>query len=58
MQRQRIYSVKNNSLNDADRLEIAKFLVKAGYSVRLGKEVIPGKKQNRLFIEFWEESDE
>ncbi|MCC0634558.1 resolvase [Clostridioides sp. ZZV14-6154] len=34
----KIYAQKNGSLNDADRLEIARLLIKAGYTVRLDKE--------------------
>lgn len=35
MVKQRIYSIKPNGLNDIDRLEMAKILIKAGYSVRI-----------------------
>ncbi|MGX8126100.1 hypothetical protein ACWTV9_07580 [Clostridioides difficile] len=34
----KIYAQKNGSLNDTDRLEIARLLIKAGYTVRLDKE--------------------
>lgn len=30
-------------LNEEDRLQIARLLIKAGYSVRIGYQVIPGK---------------
>ena len=58
MERQRIYSVKNNSLNEQDRLDLVKLLAKAGYAVRIGKEHKPNSKSNRYFVEYWEESDE
>ncbi|WP_131026563.1 resolvase [Clostridioides difficile] len=34
----RIYAQRSGSLNDADRLEIARLLIKASYTVRLDKE--------------------
>lgn len=59
MVKQRIYSVKQNSLNDADRLEVAKILIKAGYSVRLGKEKKePTSKCYVHYVEYWEENNE
>lgn len=57
--KQRIYSIKQNGLNDADRLELAKMLVKAGYSVRVGKERKEQKsKSYSYFVEYWEEDNE
>ncbi len=59
MVKQRIYSIKPNGLNDIDRLEMAKILIKAGYSVRIGKEKkSPTSKAYAYFIEYWEESNE
>lgn len=61
MQKQRIYSVKTNTLNDQDRLDIARLLIKAGYAVRIGKERKDPTKKNTTnikFIEYWEENDE
>lgn len=58
MQKQRIYSIKNNSLSAEDRLEIAKGLLKAGYTVRLGRERTGKSSAYTYFIEYWEESDE
>ena len=40
----RIYPQPTGSLNEQDRLELAKLLVKAGYIVRLGRERKPRKK--------------
>jgi len=60
MKKQRIYSVKNNSLNEPDRLELARLLIKAGYAVRLGREKVNPKSTSFIyFVEYWEvESDE
>lgn len=56
MKKQRIYSQKSCALNEADRLSIASLLVKAGYSVRLGREKPTDKKNGAYiyFIEYWE----
>lgn len=50
----KIYSLKNGSLNEADRLEIAKLLIKAGYTVRIGSETPQGSKTKKHFVEFSE----
>ncbi|WP_206458675.1 resolvase [Anaerovorax sp. IOR16] len=54
----RIYSLKSGSLNEADRLEIARLLIKAGYTVRIGREKPSGRKSSAYvhFVEF-EEGD-
>lgn len=52
----KIYPQKNGSLNEADRLELARLLVKAGYTVRIGKAKAPNKNTNIIFIEFKEEN--
>ena len=56
MAKQRIYSLKDGSLNENDRLEIARLLLKAGYAARLGREKPAGKSNGNYeyFIEFWE----
>lgn len=47
-----------NKINDDDRQQMVGLLVKAGYTVRIGKET-PPKGQSRYFVEFWkEETDE
>ena len=53
MERTRITPPKYNSLNDSEKLEIARLLIKAGYTVRIVKE----KKGNSTVsaIEYWEE---
>ena len=50
----KIYTLKNGSSNEADRLETARLLVKMGYSVRLGREKEGAKSTFRYFIEYWE----
>lgn len=52
----KIYCLKNNSLNEAERLELARLLIKAGYTVRVGSEPPPGnpKGTKRYFVEFKE----
>jgi hypothetical protein len=49
----KIIAPKPNSLNDNERLDIARLLLKAGFTVRIGKE----KHGNSTVsvIEFWEE---
>lgn len=57
--RQRIYSKKNSSLNEQDRLDLARMLAKAGYAVRVGREKPNAKSSSYIyFVEYWEESDE
>ena len=53
----KIYSLKSGSLNETDRLELARLLIKAGYTVRLGSELPPGNKTGakRYFVEFTEQ---
>ena len=53
--KQRIYFQKSGALNEQDRLAIASLLIKAGYSVRIGRE----KPNNSYlyFIEYWKEDD-
>ena len=50
----KIYSLKNNSLNESDRLELARLLIKAGYTVRIGAEYPPGKTSGskRHYVEY------
>jgi hypothetical protein len=48
----KITDQKNGQLNNDDRLEIARLLIKAGYTVKIGKDKIPGKNRNIYFIEY------
>ena len=46
--------------NEEDRLQIATLLVKAGYSVRIGRQTVPGQEekkngQTEYTVEYWEE---
>lgn len=51
-----IYAEKR-ILKRIDRLTISGFLVKAGYTVRLGKEKLPGKNTHIHFIEYFGDND-
>ena len=58
--RKRIYNL-SGKLNDDDRQELAVKLVKAGYAVRLGKELkgrAGSKGTYQYFVEFWKEEDQ
>lgn len=52
----KIQEQKNGKWNETDRLDIAKLLIKAGYTVKIGKEKKNTKSSvNVYFIEFKEE---
>ena len=51
----KIYEQKDGQLNKEDRLELAKLLVKAGYTVRVGREKPPGKRSYVYFVEYTED---
>lgn len=53
----KITDQKNGNLNEADRLELARLLIKAGYTVRVGKDKIPGKNRNYYYVEYEEDKD-
>ena len=53
---QKIRSVKRNALNADDRCKLAALLVKAGYTVRIGKEKVGS--QTAYTVEYWEEENE
>lgn len=50
------YKIRNllMKLNDEDRNTLCCLLIKAGYTVRIGKERPGGKGQTRYFVEYWE----
>jgi len=50
----RIYEQKNGALTEADRLDIARLLIKAGYQVSIDRERPPGKDNGKFiwFVEF------
>lgn len=59
MAKNRIQNQKGNALNENDRLELARLLIKAGYSVRMGREKPQGKQNAAYinFVEYWEASN-
>lgn len=50
----KIENVKSGGLNEADRLEIGMLLLKAGYTVRLGKDKPTNSKTYQHFVEYFE----
>lgn len=53
----KIIEQRNGKLNEQDRLQLATLLIKAGYSVKIGKDKIPGKTTNIIYVEFTEQKD-
>lgn len=53
MEKIKIIAPRNNGLNEAERLELGKLLMKAGFTVRVGSENKNGRAV--YFVEFWEE---
>lgn len=53
MEKIKIIAPRNNGLNEAERLELGKLLMKAGFTVRVGSETKNGRTV--YFVEFWEE---
>lgn len=54
MDKNRIYSQKNNALSANDRLAIAQLLIKAGYAVKIGREKKDNSSTYVYFVEYWE----
>lgn len=55
----KISEQKNGKLNETDRLELAGLLVKAGYTVKIGREKKNTKSNvNIYFVEFKEAEHE
>lgn len=54
----KIKALRNGSLGEADRLELARLLIKAGYIVRITKEIIPGRTTKATVIEYAENKEE
>lgn len=48
----------SGKLNDEDRQDLAKMLIKAGYAVRIGRERQGTKGTYQYFVEYWKEEDE
>lgn len=55
MERYKIKSVKKNTLNETDRLDLARLLIKAGYCVRIVKEKKENSTTTENVVEYWEE---
>lgn len=55
MDKQRIYAQKSSTLNETDRLDLARLLIKAGYAVRIKKEKVDGWSAVNYVVEFWTE---
>lgn len=57
MNRKKIYAKKHGVLNAEDRQALAALLIKAGYTVRIGRERPTGKTSGAYiyFVEYWEE---
>lgn len=49
----KIYS-RPGTLNENERLEVARLLIKAGYTVKLGRDKVSGKSNYIHHVEFWE----
>lgn len=49
--------------NEEDRLALASMLIKAGYTVRIGRGIVPGTEdrkspQQEYYVEFWESNED
>ena len=54
----KIYALKSGSLNELERLEIAKLLIKAGYTVRIGREKANSKSLSYIhYVEYLDGED-
>ena len=51
MEKQRIEAQKGFTLNEEERLQMAKLLIKAGYTVKISKEKQDGKSV--ICLEYW-----
>ncbi len=55
MDKQRVCAQKSSTLNEGERLDLAKLLIKAGYTVRIKKEKVDGRSAVNYVVEFWTE---
>lgn len=60
--KQIIRSIRKGSAqwSEEDRLQLVSILAKAGYAVKIGRQVVPGtenksKPQMEYIVEYWEE---
>lgn len=56
MEKIKIIAPRKNGLNEAERLELGRLLIKAGFTVRVGSESKNGTTV--YFVEFWNEKKE
>lgn len=56
MERIKIRAVRHQGINEADRLELARLLVKAGYAVRICTEKDRNGRSVTV-VEFWEDRE-
>lgn len=56
-EKQRIYVLKDGKLTDEDKLDLCRLLIKAGYTVRQGKENkgTAEKPKYERFVEYWKD---
>ena len=54
MEHVKIYTQKNGKMNDEDRLKLAELLIKAGYTVKIGRVILPQNKTAPA-VEYWTE---
>lgn len=52
-ERQTIYPQKGGSLNDSEKLDLCRLLVKAGYTVRITAEKPRGNGTAVRVVEYW-----
>lgn len=52
-ERQKIYAQRGGTLNDQERLELCRLLVKAGYTVRIVAEKPSGSGTAVRVVEYW-----
>ncbi len=57
-ERQKIYAQKGGALNDQERLELCRLLVKAGYTVRIMAEKPSGSGIAVRVVEYWRSKKE
>lgn len=52
MDKLRVCAQKSSTLNEGERLDLAKLLIKAGYTVRIKKEKVDGRSAVNYVVEF------
>ena len=54
MEHFKISAQKNGKMNEEDRIKLAELLIKAGYTVRMGRVSAPNNKTSPA-VEYWTE---